>query len=303
MNYRRLVGQTVARPLIVDTEVHLVQGHAPMQRSKDYDMVEHWTWHEHSGDLIIAEMNRAGVDKAFLVGHGDQSTKLYDKIFLAKYPDRFYWFPQIPNPRNNDNLDIIEKDLSEGAYGVKVFPYIMNLNLNDPDLIKVWELMRRYKKKTILCFGDPPLAKAPLAKRYIDQLNDEILPKFKDVKFQLNHGGCIDPLSPEAEAIFHATNNHPNLFISTSFLGFTSSNQGLTDDEHEYPFPNHLKRLRRLYERIGADRLMFATDWPWPEKFRKYIQDVDAIRKHANFMSEEDKLKFLGQNALRFLEE
>ncbi len=274
-----------------------------MQPSSNSDMVEHWTWHEHSGDLLVAEMNRAGVDKAFLVGHGDQSTKTYDRQFLVKYPDRFYWFPQIPDPHDNTCLNIIREEFSEGARGIKIFPALMNMNLSDPNLMKVWELTRKNRKLVMLCFGDSNLAKAPLAKTYVNQLNSQILPSFSDLKFQLNHGACIDPLSVEGEVLFDAVNNHANLFISTSFLGFMTSARGLTDDEHEYPFPNHLRRLKELCKRISIDKLMFATDWPWPEKFRKYVQDVDAIRRHADFMSDADKQKFLGLNALKFLGE
>jgi predicted TIM-barrel fold metal-dependent hydrolase len=94
---------------------------------------------------------------------------------------------------------------------------------------------------------------------------------------------------------------HDNLFLSTAFLGYVTIEAGYADDEHEYPFPNQLKRLKRLYERVGPDKLMFGTDWPWVEHVRKYVQDVDAIRRHADFMSAKDKEKFLGLNALRYL--
>ena len=40
---------------------------------------------------------------------------------------------------------------------------------------------------------------------------------------------------------------------------------------------------------VGPDKLMFGTDWPWVEDCRKYVQDVDSVRRHADFMSAEDK--------------
>lgn len=267
-------------------------------------MIEPWTWHELSGDLLVAEMNRAGVDKAFLLGGGHgQPGDEYIKRFLTKYSNRFYWFANIPDPHLDDCLNRIERNFRDGARGIKVFPGIMKINLNDPAFLKVLELAKESQKIVIMCFGDPNLTKSLSAKFYINQLNSEILPSFPDLPFQLNHGGCLDPLSPEAEILFDTANLHSNLFLSTSFLGFMVSGRGLSDDEHEYPFPNQLRRLRKLYDRVGIEKLMFATDWPWPEKFRKYVQDVDSIRKYADFMTTNDKEKFLGLNASNLIGE
>jgi predicted TIM-barrel fold metal-dependent hydrolase len=265
-------------------------------------MVEHWTWHEHSGDLAIAEMNRAGVDKAFLVGHGDQSTKPYDRRFFAKYRDRFFWFPQIPDPMNEDCLDIIKKEFEEGASGLKAFPAIMAINLTDPKFLSVLELARKNRKRIMICLADST-EKSPSTETYLNQLDSEILPTFSGINFQINHGASIDPLSARAELLFKVGRSHDNMYLNTSFLGFIASNKSFSDDEHEYPFPNQLRRLKKLYEEIGIEKLLFGSDWPWPEKFRKYVQDVDSIRRHADFMSNRDKELFLGDNALRFLKE
>src|SRR5579862_4039593 len=102
--------------MIVDTEIHLVEHHGPMQEEKGAEMVEPWTWHEMSGDLIIAEMNHAGVDKGFIVGHGDAAaTRPYDFRFFRKYKDRFCWFPNILNPRGDGCLERIREDFELGA--------------------------------------------------------------------------------------------------------------------------------------------------------------------------------------------
>jgi hypothetical protein len=46
---------------------------------------------------------------------------------------------------------------------------------------------------------------------------------------------------------------------------------------------------------------MWATDWPWFEDKFKYQQGVDCIRKHADFMTEQEKALFLGGTAARFM--
>ena len=51
------------------------------------------------------------------------------------------------------------------------------------------------------------------------------------------------------------------------------------------PFPNLLRRVERLRDSVGADRLMWATDWPWFEDEFKYKQGIDCFRKHAPFFT------------------
>ena len=65
----RLFGQE-SRTEVVDMHVHFIrkltspQGRHPEIR--DNPLLSHWTWHEHNGDLLVQEMNRAGVDRALL---------------------------------------------------------------------------------------------------------------------------------------------------------------------------------------------------------------------------------------------
>jgi predicted TIM-barrel fold metal-dependent hydrolase len=303
--------------MIVDTEVHVIYRMFPRELNPERSMVEPWTWHELSGDLLVAEMDHAGVDKAFLISYGAEdlplmienaglsseefiSGKKYHKAFFKKYPERFHWFATIPNPRRDDCLETLKKDFDEGATGIKIFPAQINMNLNDPKLLEVIELVRKNGKRVMLGLEEAT-EKTPPLKSLLHQLHSEVLSQFSDVHFQLNHGGCIDPLSNEADSVSEMARRHDNLFLSTAFLGYTAMEIGYAPDQHEYPFPIQLKRLKRLYEKVGPEKLMFGTDWPWVEDCRKYIQDVDSIRRHADFMSAEDKEKFLGLNAIRYL--
>ena len=136
---------------------------------------------------------------------------------------------------------------------------------------------------------------------YFEQL-DKVLGEFPSLKVQLNHAGAgawtdpaSDPLNPEADIIYRVTNRHDNLLLSTAWLCKN------WDDKWEYPFPNYQKRLEKLYRQVGVEKLVWATDWPWLEMWMNYPQAVDSIRKHANYMSEEDKRRFLGDNARAFV--
>ena len=45
---------------------------------------------------------------------------------------------------------------------------------------------------------------------------------------------------------------------------------------------------------------MWATDWPWFDWAFKYEQGVNAIRKHADFLSEQEKAEAFGLGVLDF---
>jgi predicted TIM-barrel fold metal-dependent hydrolase len=303
--------------MIIDTETHVIFRMCFKQANPEKSLIEPWTWHEMGGDLLVAEMDRAGVDKAFLVSYGYGnlvlamnnwglegedfiSGKKYAYQYYKKYPDRLFWFLTLPDPRREDILEVIKKDFELGAGGIKIFPALINMNLNDSKLMDIFRLARDHKKVIMLGVEETMPPQTPTLEALLSQL-DEVLQEFPDQHFQLNHAGCLDPLHADAKIVFDLARNHRNLFLSTAILGYiyNSSQEGF--DGHEYPFPNQLKRLRRLYEEVGPDNIMFATDWPWLEQYRKYVQDVDAVRRHADFMTDQDKEKFLGLNALRYL--
>ncbi len=297
--------------MIIDTETHIIYRMFIKEANPEKSLVNPWTWHELGGDLLIAEMDRAHVDKAFLISYGVDDLRLfmkkmgmetedivtgkkYTRSFYKKYPERFYWFTTIPDPRREDTIEVLKKDFQDGAIGIKIFPAMLDMNLNDPKLMGIYEFVRDQEKLIIIGIDESTLSQA---QRLIRQLDTDVLNTFSDLHFQLNHAGCIDPLLPEAKIVFDMAKNHDNVFLSTALLGYIYP----PDDEHEYPFPNQLRRLRKLYDEIGINKLMFATDWPWSEYCRKYNQDVDAIRRHCDFIKDEEKEKFLGQNALKYL--
>lgn len=297
--------------MIVDTESHVLFRVWPIETNPDRSRVFHYCWHEHSGDLFVDEMQRSNVDKAFLISYDAEDIlwylkrrnyttedciagRKYTRSAVAKYPDRFFWFATIKDPRRADALELIKRDFVDGAVGIKIFPAYFPLPADHRSLLEVYRLCADANRRVIIAFEDtePPLT--PSVEEYFEQL-DRALREVPDLVVQVNHAGCTDPLDPAAEIIFRVTNDHDNLMLSTALLGMN------WDDETEYPFPNYLRRLEKLKQEVGAEKLMWATDWPWLEHFLKYPQAVDAIRKHAHFFSEVEKAAFLGGNAMRFI--
>jgi predicted TIM-barrel fold metal-dependent hydrolase len=303
--------------VIIDTETHVIYRVFPRESNPGQPMTFRPSWHEHSGDLLAAEMDRAGVDKTFMISYdaddiawffkftgidGDLSDQFGGRNYtlesaVKKHPGRFLWFATLKHVERPDTFARMQKDIADGAVGMKIFPPYMNLPVDDPRLMDVYRWLAENDRRVILSFEDTLPPETPSVTECFEQL-DRVLTEFPDLKIQINHAGAgnqndpaSDPLNPEAKIIFDVVNRHDNVWLSTAWLSKK------WDDLHEYPFPRYLARLEALRNGVGAERLFWATDWPWLEEHQTYPQAVDSIRKHANFFTEAEKAMFLGQNA------
>jgi predicted TIM-barrel fold metal-dependent hydrolase len=297
--------------VIIDSETHVVYRAWPIETNPTRSLVERFTWHEHSGALLAAEMARSGVDKTFLISYDGYDVewflrsigttpedfitgKKYTVAAVRSYPDQFLWFSTLKDPRRPQNVDAVRDDFTNGAYGLKIFPSFLVMPADDPSLIAIYRLCVEENRRVILSFEDAHPPETCSIPQFFDQL-DSALTEFPELQVQLNHAGAVDPLTPEIDPVLRVVDRHENVFLSTALMGL------VWDDGTEYPFPNYLRRLARLKEGVGVEKMMWATDWPHLSHFMHYPQAVDAIRLHASFMTDTEKSMFLGGNAERFI--
>ncbi|MBI4278255.1 MAG: amidohydrolase [Armatimonadetes bacterium] len=294
--------------MIIDTEVHVLYFARWYDNNPEITpLIKHYTWHEHDGDLLIAEMDNAGVNRGFLISYDAEDTRWsaeqkgygmedflggrkYTLRWVRKYPDRFIWFNTIKNPKLYDAAALATRDFDDGAAGMKLFPAYVSSALTDPGLLKVFEVIRDRGKTLLISFETLRPPKSYSLDEYLGQLA-EVSARFPKMKVALLHAGCGDPLKPAGQAVMELVRRFPNLYLSTSMPG------EVWDDGTEYPFPNYLRRMETLVKTVGANRVMWATDWPWFDWTYKYEQALNAIRRHAGFLSEREKALVLGETA------
>jgi predicted TIM-barrel fold metal-dependent hydrolase len=225
--------------LIVDTETHVLYRLWPIESNPGQSRVHHYTWHEHSGDLLVDEMDRAGVDKAFLISYDGEDIEAYLRLHDAgaedcmggrkytleavrRHPDRFVWFATIKDPRRPDALDRVRRDFADGAAGVKIFPAYFPLPVDDESIKGVVRLCAEQDRRVIIAFEDTRPPATPSIAEYFEGL-DGLLREFPEVRFQINHAGCADPLraDADAEAVFRVGAAHDNVVYSTALLSMT----------------------------------------------------------------------------------
>jgi len=303
----------VTRIPAIDTEAHLFYRAFPPESGFAEDRRKRYSWQEHPGDLLLAEMDHAGVEKAFLISYDGWDMPYYMTVKSAgresfwggadycrfwaeRFPDRLLWFVTLRDPREKSGLAPLERRLGQGAHGIKVFPGFLETNIDDPALMEAYALVHERGRRVIFGFEDTGRPSTPTTSE-VWRAFGRVAEAFPGLPFQTNHMGYLDPRTPEAELMFEVVRAHPNIYVSCSCLQF------MWEDEHEYPFPRYLERIRLLRDGCGADRIVYGTDWPWLDHCFMYAQLVESIRRHADFLSVKEKELFLHRNARRFLGE
>jgi len=295
----------------IDTETHLFYRAFPPESGFSEDRRKRYSWQEMTGDLLLAEMDHAGVEIAFVISYDGWDMPYYMTVknagresfwggadycrhFAQKYPDRFKWFVTLRDPRERKGLEPLERRIAEGAHGIKVFPGFLECNIDEPFLMRAYEVVAKADLRVIFGFEDTNRPATPTTLEVWEAFA-RIAKAFPDLPMQTNHMGYIDPRKPEAQRMFEIVREHPSIYVSTSCLQF------MWEDEHEYPYPRYLERIRILRDACGPDRIVYGTDWPWLDHYFMYPQLVESIRRHASFMSAAEKRMFLYDNAMRYL--
>ena len=297
---------------VVDTETHVFVRAWPIETSPHMSPVDPFTRTEHSGELLVAELDRAGVDAAVVIGYDGydfpqfmarfesapadfMGGSAYTRGWAERYPDRLRYVTTLFHPRTPGWLDSLVAELDAGALGVKIFPAYLRLDPDAPEIRAAFDLLRERGRGRGLRLRGHRATGDALSCRV---LRGDRPPRadYADVPIQLNHGANAHPDGPEFPVLRGIVAASPSLLVSTSVLGGPLMEW---EDGWRYPFPGYLGKLARYADAIPPGQLAWATDWPWFEGQVKYPQLLAAVAEHGSFPSEESRRMYLGANALR----
>ncbi|MHB1417828.1 MAG: amidohydrolase family protein, partial [Chloroflexota bacterium] len=63
-----------------------------------------------------------------------------------------------------------------------------------------------------------------------------------------------------------------------------------------YPYPDAVALVRRVYERFGAQRMLWGTDFPYVQAKEGYGRALELVQQYI-FMSPDDREWLLGRTA------
>jgi L-fuconolactonase len=87
----------------------------------------------------------------------------------------------------------------------------------------------------------------------------------------------------------------PNIHLKVAGLPYCS------ERGFDYPWPEALAALARLFDAYGPERLCWGSDFPACKRFCTYRQSLEAVRRHCTFLAPADLELVLGGALRRIL--
>lgn len=251
--------------------------------------------------LLEAHMADAGVDGAVLVPLGPE--RRYLAGIVADAPDRYRAIavgpPSLTDPSVGPPPDpsrLVDALVDDGFQGIRLFSLSGGVEDRPPWL----EALERLAASGGVLWMYPRPEDLPAL--------SEVAARLPELRIVLNHTGLtrdeieVDdrgrphipgPIpQPELEQVL-ALAQHPNVGVMVSgAYGFSSE---------PYPYHDVAAVTRRVAERFGTHRLMWASDFPWIIDDPGYRACLELVDHHLPGLSADERSRLLGGNVRRFL--
>ena len=254
---------------------------------------------EHSPEQLLAHMDFVGVDKAIIqsgymeTNHGREE---YYADCIKRWPDRFIGASELDYDLAGDDR-ALEAEVRKLTRAVEELGYRgLFLNhartgqpLDDPRCDPLW--------KEVCRLDIPAHINTGLNSRseYLEQIQriDNVLQKFPDLVMVNDHIGSNIRHPSDPEYVENPTEFFP-LFKTGRFyleVGYVLSyeNWRVWGNDFEYPYPRQIELMKTTYENFGASVLVWGSDMPWAQRTCTYRQNLDSVRLHTDFMTDEDR--------------
>ncbi|MEE9247919.1 MAG: amidohydrolase family protein [Dehalococcoidia bacterium] len=266
---------------------------------------------EHTPEQMLAHMDFIGVDMGVIhadyldVGTGRES---YFLDCIRRWPDRFIGTASIDYDLTRDD-EYLRSEIKKltGAVtedGFKAFfasEAMVEQPLDDPRCDPLWAEVVRLGVPAYINTGFNPRAK------YLAQIQciENILKRFPELVVIDSHvGGNIlhprDPQYVDSPREFNPLFDTGRFYLELGYV-LAYENVDVWGRDYEYPYPRHRQIIQTIYENFGPRVLVWGSDIPWCFRTCTYQQNLDLIRLHTDFMTEEDRALVLGGNLARLL--
>jgi L-fuconolactonase len=265
----RLLAQT-PKPLLIDSHVHVWKHDPAFPFAKEARPPAE----DASAEMLLDLMKANGVSRNVIHYRWDNS---YLADVLRRYPRQFRGVCRV-NPEDPDAPDHLSKLTQQGFRGVRLSPSAKADGdwIHGPLMPPLWSRCAQLKvPMTVLA----PVTRLP-----------EIVPlieKNPELTVVIDHMADSPLNQPEELDLLLALARYPKVFVKISHMWSLS--------KQPYPFEDSQTQVKRLYEKFGARRLMWGTDWPISLKQVSYPQAVELFRDHLGFFNKDDREWMLGK--------
>lgn len=238
-----------------------------------------------SAEVFLSNMNYAQVGGAVVV------QEFIDGIqndYLAKvksdYPERFFVFGMCDYFKPGF-YDTAASLIDSGFKGIAIPGHRLILsdgrvNLNSPEMMKMFHLMEDKGVILSLCLAENNLQNGEIK---------EVIEECPRLKIAIGHFGMVTAPGWE-DQIKLALND--NVMIESGGITWLFNKEF-------YPFNGAVRAIREAIDMVGADKLMWGSDYPRTITAITYKMSYDFILK-TNDLTDREKKLFLGENAEKF---
>lgn len=235
-----------------------------------------------SAEVFLSNMNYAQVGGAVVV------QEFIDGIqndYLAKvksdYPERFFVFGMCDYFKPGF-YDTAASLIDSGFKGIAIPGHRLILsdgrvNLNSPEMMKMFHLMENKGVILSLCLAENNLQNGEIK---------EVIEECPRLKIAIGHFGMVTAPGWE-DQIKLALND--NVMIESGGITWLFNKEF-------YPFNGAVRAIREAIDMVGADKLMWGSDYPRTITAITYKMSYDFILK-TNDLTDREKRLFLGENA------
>lgn len=200
---------------------------------------------------------------------------------LKRYPGIFHGVCRV-NPEDPAAPDHLSELTGRGFRGVRISPAADASGdwIRSPLMSPLWRRCNQLKvPMTVLA----PVTRVPDLVPLIDA-NPELT-------VVIDHMADCPLDRPDLLRLLLDLARYPHVFVKISDLWVLS--------KQPYPYPDAQDQAKRILERFGAKRLMWATNWPVSLAQLPYAKLIELYRDHLNFVSREEHEEILFKTVQR----
>lgn len=224
---------------------------------------DYLTAETYSVEMMLKDMDDAGVDMAVGCSLGQMIDNDYIANTVKKHPERIIGFGQV-NPRVSDATDTVRHCADLGLKGLKLHPTMHGYHFVDHGLLDpIFKTCEEVGLVVLVNALDDPFV-TPLG-------IEEIAQHFPKVPVLIAHMGTVWNVT---EALLVAKRN-PNIYLETS--------------------STQLLEVKLAYRDVGADKLIMGTDWPGSDF------EMERLKMRKAIPDEKDRKKVEGGNLMKLI--
>lgn len=281
--------------MVVDSHLHLFRAVSDAYPRAVYNVMAE-AEREELAEGLLGQMEAAGVDKAIVIPLSSHDHYLGE--ILRDYPGRFagvgVFDPEVPDPAADLERRLGELDLQ----GLRVFR--LGDVVDDVERLPTFPLLETMQRRGVkLWFYADPEQLAML---------DRILELLPDLDVVLNHlGFCPDihaelrfdehrrprfdnfPLPPPTVPAVEKIARRPRVYVHMSGQYAFS--------QQEYPHADVQPVVDAMYRIFGADRMLWASDYPWIVPVPGYAEQLALVDHYLPDLSPAERDAIRGGTA------